>query len=554
MKSKIFKSTCLVGVISLICSLVLIMGVLYEYFTSVQLKQLEVDSEFVASAVENYGLDYLNNLDHTKCRVTWIGSDGSVLFDSDAIASNMENHLEREEVKQAIEKGVGSSVRYSNTVLYKSLYSAKLLKDGSIIRTSISQSSIWAIAISMIQPLLIVIVITIGLSFYLAYRISNKVVEPLNDIDLEHPETCVTYEEIKPLITRLTIQQNLLHSKEKELSDKKNEFSAATKNLNEGLILLNDEGVILSINDFASNLLSITNYSVGKDLLLFNNTAQMQELLSKAKQGEKGEIVIGIDNKDYEFYASPITSNGKVNGIALLIIDISQKEKSELMRKEFTANVSHELKTPLQNISGCAELLSNGIVSNKEDIHKFSKQIYLESKRLMTLIEDIIKLSYLDEEKDDSDDYTDIDLYDLSNSVVNELSVVAKNANVNLSVNGNSSKILSSAKLLHMIIYNLVDNGIKYNNNGGFVKIDIKDEADKSIITIKDNGIGIPKDSLDRIFERFYRVDKSHSKEVGGTGLGLSIVKHAIKTLNGNIEVKSKVNEGSEFTITLPKL
>ncbi len=554
MKNKIFKSTCLVGVISLICSLVLIMGVLYEYFTSVQLKQLEVDSEFVASAVENYGLDYLNNLDHTKCRVTWIGSDGSVLFDSDAIASNMENHLEREEVKQAIEKGVGSSVRYSNTVLYKSLYSAKLLKDGSIIRTSISQSSIWAIAISMIQPLLIVIVITIGLSFYLAYRISNKVVEPLNDIDLEHPETCVTYEEIKPLITRLTIQQNLLHSKEKELSDKKNEFSAATKNLNEGLILLNDEGVILSINDFASNLLSITNYSVGKDLLLFNNTTQMQELLSKAKQGEKGEIVIGIDNKDYEFYASPITSNGKVNGIALLIIDISQKEKSELMRKEFTANVSHELKTPLQNISGCAELLSNGIVSNKEDIHKFSKQIYLESKRLMTLIEDIIKLSYLDEEKDDSDDYTDIDLYDLSNSVVNELSVVAKNANVNLSVNGNSSKILSSAKLLHMIIYNLVDNGIKYNNNGGFVKIDIKDETDKSIITIKDNGIGIPKDSLDRIFERFYRVDKSHSKEVGGTGLGLSIVKHAIKTLNGNIEVKSKVNEGSEFTITLPKL
>ncbi len=554
MKNKIFKSTCLVGVISLICSLVLIMGVLYEYFTSVQLKQLEVDSEFVASAVENYGLDYLNNLDHTKCRVTWIGSDGSVLFDSDAIASNMENHLEREEVKQAIEKGVGSSVRYSNTVLYKSLYSAKLLKDGSIIRTSISQSSIWAIAISMIQPLLIVIVITIGLSFYLAYRISNKVVEPLNDIDLEHPETCVTYEEIKPLITRLTIQQNLLHSKEKELSDKKNEFSAATKNLNEGLILLNDEGVILSINDFASNLLSITNYSVGKDLLLFNNTTQMQELLSKAKQGEKGEIVIGIDNKDYEFYASPITSNGKVNGIALLIIDISQKEKSELMRKEFTANVSHELKTPLQNISGCAELLSNGIVSNKEDIHKFSKQIYLESKRLMTLIEDIIKLSYLDEEKDDSDDYTDIDLYDLSNSVVNELSVVAKNANVSLSVNGNSSKILSSAKLLHMIIYNLVDNGIKYNNNGGFVKIDIKDEADKSIITIKDNGIGIPKDSLDRIFERFYRVDKSHSKEVGGTGLGLSIVKHAIKTLNGNIEVKSKVNEGSEFTITLPKL
>ncbi len=554
MKNKIFKSTCLVGIITLVCSLVLIMGVLYEYFTSVQLKQLEVDSEFVANAVENYGLDYLKNLDKTDCRVTWIASDGGVLFDSAASASNMENHLEREEVKQAIENGVGSSVRYSNTVLYKSLYSARLLKDGSIIRTSISQSSIWAIAISMIQPLLIVILITVGLSFYLAYRISNKVTEPLNEIDLEHPENCDTYEEIKPLVNRLTIQQKLLHSKEKELADKKNEFSAATKNLNEGLILLNDEGIILSINDFASKLLNITSYSVGKDLLLFNNTIEIQELLSKAKEGNKGEVVITLNDKDYGFYASPIISSDKVNGIALLIIDISEKEKSELMRKEFTANVSHELKTPLQNISGCAELLSNGMVTSKEDISKFSKQIYSEAKRLMTLIEDIIKLSYLDEEKDDSADYKVVDLHELCDSVINDLSIVASNASVKLSVEGNESKILSSPKLLHMIIYNLVDNGIKYNNKDGYVKISIIDKDDKSIIDIKDNGIGIPSDSLDRIFERFYRVDKSHSKEVGGTGLGLSIVKHATKSLNGDIAVKSEVNKGSEFTITLPKI
>ncbi len=554
MKNKIFKSTCLVGIITLVCSLVLIMGVLYEYFTSVQLKQLEVDSEFVANAVENYGLDYLKNLDKTDCRVTWIASDGGVLFDSAASASNMENHLEREEVKQAIENGVGSSVRYSNTVLYKSLYSARLLKDGSIIRTSISQSSIWAIAISMIQPLLIVILITVGLSFYLAYRISNKVTEPLNEIDLEHPENCDTYEEIKPLVNRLTIQQKLLHSKEKELADKKNEFSAATKNLNEGLILLNDEGIILSINDFASKLLNITSYSVGKDLLLFNNTIEIQELLSKAKEGNKGEVVITLNDKDYEFYASPIISSDKVNGIALLIIDISEKEKSELMRKEFTANVSHELKTPLQNISGCAELLSNGMVTSKEDISKFSKQIYSEAKRLMTLIEDIIKLSYLDEEKDDSADYKVVDLHELCDSVINDLSIVASNASVKLSVEGDEPKILSSPKLLHMIIYNLVDNGIKYNNKDGYVKISIIDKDDKSIIDIKDNGIGIPSDSLDRIFERFYRVDKSHSKEVGGTGLGLSIVKHATKSLNGDIAVKSEVNKGSEFTITLPKI
>ncbi len=554
MKNKIFKSTCLVGVVTLLCSLVLIMGVLYEYFTSVQLKQLEVDSEFVASAVEKDGLDYLNSLDSSNCRVTWISSDGEVLFDNTASASKMENHLEREEVKQALENGVGSSIRYSSTVLYKSLYSARLLKDGSIIRTSISQSSIWAIAISMIQPLLIVVLITIGLSFYLAYRISNKVVEPLNEIDLDHPENCETYEEIKPLVNRLTIQQRLLHNQEKELSDKKNEFNAATKNLNEGLVLLNDEGIILSINDFASNLLNITTYSVGKDLLLFNNSVEMQELLSKAKMGNKNEVIIPINNINYEFYASPIISNNKVNGISLLIIDISEKEKTELMRKEFTANVSHELKTPLQNISGCAELLSNGFVSSKEDISKFSKQIYKESKRLMSLIEDIIKLSYLDEDKDEGGDYTSIDLYEACSSVINDLSIVASNGKVSLDVEGDHCAINSSPKLLHMIIYNLVDNGIKYNKENGYVKINIKDDLDKAIIKIKDNGIGIPSDSMDRIFERFYRVDKSRSKEVGGTGLGLSIVKHAVKTLNGDIAVTSSIGSGSEFTITLPKL
>ena len=554
MKNKIFKSTCLVGVVTLLCSLVLIMGVLYEYFTSVQLKQLELDTEFVASAVEKDGLDYLNSLDSTNCRVTWISSDGEVLFDNTASASKMENHLERQEVKEAIENGVGSSIRYSNTVLYKSLYSARLLKDGSIIRASISQSSIWAIAISMIQPLLIVILITIGLSFYLAYKISSKVVEPLNEIDLDHPENCETYEELKPLVNRLTVQQRLLHNQEKELSDKKNEFSAATKNLNEGLILLNDEGIILSINDFASNLLNITTYSVGKDLLLFNNSVEMQELLSRAKSGNKGEVVIPINNINYEFYASPIISNNRVNGISLLIIDISEKEKTEMMRKEFTANVSHELKTPLQNISGCAELLSNGMVKSGEDVAKFSKQIYKESKRLMSLIEDIIKLSYLDEDNDEGADYKQIDLYEACNSVINDLSLVASNSKVSLSVEGNHSTINTSPKLLHMIVYNLIDNGIKYNKENGYVKIDIIDENDKSIIKIKDNGIGIPSDSVDRIFERFYRVDKSRSKEVGGTGLGLSIVKHAVKTLNGDISVVSSVGSGSEFTITLPKL
>ena len=550
MKKKIFKSTCLVGIITLVCSLLLIMNVLYEYFTSVQLRQLQLDTTFASTAVERDGLDYLDNLDKTECRITWISKDGKVLFDNEVDAGKLENHLEREEVKQAIEKGEGTSIRYSDTMLYKSLYSARLLNDGSIIRTSLSQSSIWAIAISMIQPLLIVILIMIILSFYLAYRISNRVVEPLNEIDLDHPETFETYEELEPLMNRLTYQQKQIHNKEEELKQKRNEFITATENLNEGLVLLNKDGVILSINDFACKLLNISSYAVGKDLLLFNNSIEVQELLNKASAGNKTEMVVPIKDNDYEFYASPIVSKEKVNGIALLIIDISEKEKAEQMRKEFTANVSHELKTPLQNISGCAELLSNGLVK-EEDITKFSNQIYSESKRLMTLIDDIIKLSFLDEDNNDSVDYKDVDVYKLCESVNNDLALVAKNCNVNLSLKGDHFITNSSSRLLYMVIYNLVDNAIKYNRPGGYVDVSVSNEG---IIKVKDNGIGIPEESIDRIFERFYRVDKSHSKEVGGTGLGLSIVKHAVMTLGGEITVKSKLGEGSEFTIVLPKL
>lgn len=553
MKDKIFKSTCLVGVITLICSLFLIMNVLYEYFTSVQLKQLQIDTTFASTAVEKDGLDYLNNLDKTDCRITWISKDGEVLFDNTVKANDLENHLEREEVKQAIEKGEGTSVRYSNTMLYKSLYSAKLLSDGSIIRTSISQSSIWAIAISMIQPLLIVVLITICLSLYLAYKLSNNVVSPLNDIDLDHPENCETYVELQPLVNRLTVQQRQLHKQEQELKQKKNEFNAATKNLNEGLILLNKDGVILSINDFACNLLNISNYAVGKDLLLFNNSKEIQEMIKRATLGIKTEFIIPIKENDYNFYGSPIVSNDEVNGIAVLIIDISEKEKAEKMRKEFTANVSHELKTPLQNISGCAELLSNGLVNNSEDIKKFSNQIYSESKRLMTLIDDIIKLSYLDEKNDDGADYKDVDVYKLCESVNSDLAMMAKTADVSLGLKGDHFTTNSSSKLLYMIIHNLVDNGIKYNKKGGYVNIEILDETNKGIIKVIDNGVGIPEDSIDRIFERFYRVDKSRSKEVGGTGLGLSIVKHAVLSLGGNIKVTSTLNKGSEFTIILPK-
>ena len=551
MKDKIFKSICLVGIITLLSSLILIMGVLYEYFTSAQMKQLVNNTSLAAVAVENDGLDYLNKLSDSDYRITWIKEDGTVLFDNKADSQKMENHLERQEVKEAIENGEGTSIRYSDTVLYRSLYSAKLLSDGSIIRLSISQSSWWAIFVSMIQPLMIVVFLAIVLSFFLAYRLSDKIVKPINDINLEDPKQSVVYEEVEPLIDRLYYQQKILKKQEEELQKKRNEFNAVTKNLSEGLILLNEEGVILSINDCAGKLLDINSYAIGKDLLLFNNREELSDLIKSAKEGKHDEKMIEIKGINYAFYVSPIISKDVVNGIALLIFDMSEKEKAEMMRKEFTANVSHELKTPLQNISGCAELLSSGLVKN-EDVEKFSKQIYGESKRLMALIEDIIKLSYLDENISDIVK-SDVDLYEVCDNAIINLKEIAHKNNVSLHLSGEGAKLLGVKEMLNMMAYNLIDNAIKYNKENGSVYVEVKDLNDKVSLSVKDTGIGIPLESKDRIFERFYRVDKSRSKEVGGTGLGLSIVKHVVKSHNGQIEVDSVLNEGTTIIVTLPK-
>ena len=551
MKDKIFKSICLIGIITLLSSLVLIMGVLYEYFTSAQMKQLVNDTNLVTVAVENEGLDYLNELNDSDYRITWIKDDGNVLFDNKANTTNMENHLERQEVKEAIDKGEGTSIRYSDTVLYRSLYSAKLLSDGSIIRLSISQSSFWAIFVSMLQPLMIVFFLAIGLSLFLAYRLADKIVKPINDINLENPKESVVYEEVEPLIERLSFQQKMLKKQEDELLKKRNEFNAVTKNLSEGLILLNEEGVILSINDFASKLLDINAYVVGKDLLLFDNRKEINELLNSAKNGKHDEKMIEIKGINYVFYVSPIISKDVVNGIALLIFDMSEKEKAEMMRKEFTANVSHELKTPLQSISGYAELLGSGLVK-EEDVESFSKQIYDESKRLMALIEDIIKLSYLDENGSELNK-SEVDLYDVCDNAIINLKEIAQKNNVSLHLTGEHVNILGVKEMLNMLAYNLIDNAIKYNKENGSVFVDVKDLGNNVSLTVKDTGIGIPLESKERIFERFYRVDKSRSKEVGGTGLGLSIVKHVVKSHNGQIDVESFLNEGTTFVVSLPK-
>ncbi len=551
MTKRIFRSICFVAIAVFLASLVLIMGVLYSYFSDRQMKSLKTETTLCASAVEKDGLDYLNAVTNGDYRITWISADGTVLFDNKAKTDKMENHLEREEIREAIATGEGESARRSDTLMEKQLYSAQKLSDGTILRLSESYLAWWSLVLSMLQPIIIVMAIAFGLSLFLAYRLSRNIVKPLNELDLDEPNAENVYEEITPLVNRIASQQNQLKLQKAELKQKQEEFDTATGYMNEGIILLSENGAILSINKSATKLLGISRYCVGKDLLLFNNSFEIQELLRIAGAGSPAEKIIPIAERDYQFNASPIINENKVSGIALIIFDITEKEKAEEARREFTANVSHELKTPLQNISGSAELLSNGLVK-AEDVPKFAEQIFGESKRMITLVEDIIKLSHLDEGAEDMQRQS-VDLYELADLTVRNLSPVAKAADVKLSLNGGKAVMEGIPQLLSGIIYNLCDNAIKYNRAGGSVNVDVKSTDEDVVLSISDTGIGIPPEAQDRIFERFYRVDKSRSKSVGGTGLGLSIVKHSVKLHGGEIELRSVVDKGTTMIITMPK-
>ncbi len=551
MTKRIFRSICFVAIAVFFASLVLIMGVLYSYFSDRQMKSLKTETTLCASAVEKDGLDYLNTVPNGDYRITWISADGTVLFDNKAKTDKMENHLEREEIREALATGEGESTRRSDTLMEKQLYSAQKLSDGTILRLSESYLAWWSLFLSMLQPIIIVIAIAIGLSLFLAYRVSRHIVKPLNELNLDEPNAESVYEEITPLVNRIASQQHQLKTQKAALKQKQEEFDTATGYMNEGIILLSESGAILSINHSATKLLGISRYCVGKDLLLFNNSFEIQELLRIAGAGNRTEKIIPIAERDYQFNASPIINDNKVSGIALIIFDITEKEKAEEARREFTANVSHELKTPLQNISGSAELLSNGLVK-AEDVPKFAEQIFGESKRMITLVEDIIKLSHLDEGAEDMQRQS-VDLYELADLTVRNLSPVAEAADIKLSLSGEKAVMEGIPQLLSGIIYNLCDNAIKYNRTGGSVSVDVKSTGKDVVLTISDTGIGIPPESQDRIFERFYRVDKSRSKSVGGTGLGLSIVKHSVKLHGGEIELRSVVDKGTTIIITLPK-
>lgn len=548
MTKRIFRSILLVAAAVLLASFVLITGVLYDYFSNNQMEQLRAQTALAAQGVEKSGEGYFAGLGSHGTRLTWIAADGTVLYDSSATAAKMENHADREEVSSALKIGTGESTRYSTTLMERQLYCAQRLHDGTVVRLSCEQYTPLMLVLGMLQPVIVIAAAALAVSGVLASGLSKRIVRPLNELRLDEPDRIKTYPELAPLTDKLRSQQNQLRAQEKELRQRRDEFDAATENMIEGLVLLNERGTILSINKSATKLLDISRYCVGKDILLLNNSRQMQELLGRVRSGEHCEMPVEHGGVSYTVYASPVVSGERVAGTVLLVLDMTEKEKAEKLRREFSANVSHELKTPLQSISGCAELLANGMVK-PDDIPRFAAQILSESKRMITLIEDIIKLSHLDEGAGDMQ-RCDVDLAAIARATVENLRPAAKAADVALSVNACPAVIKNGIpQLLEAIVYNLCENAIKYNRPGGFVKVGVEKNADGTVLTVEDNGIGIPAEQQERIFERFYRVDKSHSKEVGGTGLGLSIVKHAAALHNAKINVVSAPGKGTVITV-----
>lgn len=549
MTKKIFHSIVTVAGLTLFACIVIIMGCLYGYFEKIRGNDLKDELEMASTAVEDGGSGYLERLRSEHYRITWIAADGTVLFDTAADTKKQENHLERIEVKQALAAGEGQSNRYSSTLMEKTMYYAKRMEDGTVLRISMSSATVGRLALGMLQPVLIVMVIALALSGVLAGRLSKRIVEPLNHLDLEHPLENDTYEELSPLLNRIHRQHDKIQVQFRELQQKGAEFAQITACMKEGLILLDRQGVILSINPAANKIFELQEDSTGRDFLTIYRDHEMSLCMKSAMKSGHSEIQQSRFGREYQFDVSRIEAEEKVMGAVLLIFDVTDKVQAERNRREFTANVSHELKTPLQGIIGSAELIENGMVK-PEDMARFTGHIRKEAQRLVALVGDIIRLSQLDEKTELVREK--VNLLETAEEAVDALRGIAEEKNITMSVCGEKAVVCGVRKLLYEIIYNLCDNAIKYNTDGGKVELRITDAHNKAVVIVSDTGIGIPREHIDRVFERFYRVDKSHSKEFGGTGLGLSIVKHAAACHHGNVEIESEVGKGTTIRVELP--
>ena len=549
MTKKIFQSILLVAGCVLLASLLIIVGFLYDYFGGVEKNQLRDELSLAAAAVEDGGTDYLSQLTADRYRLTWIAADGSVLYDTKTNAESLENHASRAEVSQALATGTGESTRYSSTLMEKTMYYAQRLDDGTVLRISISRATVGMIAVGMIQPLLIVLIVALILSGLLARRLSRHIVDPLNSLDLEHPLDNDAYEELSPLLKRIHHQHVEIQTQLRELREKTDEFTQITGSMREGLVLLDEHGSILSINAAAQALFGADAQCVGRDFLTIERSHEISAAIQAAAADGHSEVRAERAGRVYQFDISRITSDGKFLGTVILAFDITEQEFAERNRREFTANVSHELKTPLQGIIGSAELIENGMVK-PGDLPRFVGHIHAEAARLVTLIDDIIRLSQLDE--GDAMPTEPVDLLAVSQEAAENLHDAAAARNVTVSVTGQPAVLPGVRRLIYEIVYNLCDNAIKYNRDGGRVDVTVAADAGGSSITVADTGIGIAPEHQARVFERFYRVDKSHSKASGGTGLGLSIVKHAVQYHHGRIELESTPGTGTTIRVVFP--
>lgn len=549
MNRKVFRSIMAVAGAVLLASLLVIMASLYGYFGGVQEDQLRDELSLAAVSVEDSGEDYLRQVSSDRFRLTWIAGDGTVLYDTRADGESMENHGDRAEVKQALAQGEGESIRYSSTLLRQTVYCAKRLSDGTVLRISVSRATAGVLALGMFQPILLVLIVALILSALLARRLSRRIVEPLNSLDLEHPLDSDAYEELSPLLNRINRQNRQITEQVKQLRRRTDEFEQITASMGEGLVLLDNGGRVLSLNPAARKLFAADESCVGQDFLTVDRSHEMSEAIRRAMEQGHSEIRSRRGDKTYQFDITRIDSQGDVLGAVILAFDITEREGGERLRREFTANVSHELKTPLQGIIGSAELIENGMVK-PEDMPRFIGHIRGEAQRMVALIGDIIRLSQLDEGEEMPRE--DVDLLEVARRAAEQLDTTAQARKIAVTVDGQPTAVNGVRQLLYEVIYNLCDNAIKYNVDGGSVRMTVSGDGANACVTVADTGIGIPLEQQARVFERFYRVDKSHSKASGGTGLGLSIVKHAVQYHGGSISLTSRPGEGTTVRVWLP--
>lgn len=551
MTKKIFKSTVLVSASVLILGIAFVLGILYQYFGKQLDTELAREASYLAYGVEQQGEEYLQQLKNTDSRITYIGEDGTVIYDNEADAAEMENHKDREEFQEALATGAGEAQRMSSTLSEKTVYYAKRLSDNSVLRVSSTQYSAFALVLQLIQPVLCIIFVMLILAGVFASKIAGKIVEPINELDLEKPDENEIYEEVAPLLGKINRQNRQIRTQLEEARRNQEEFSIITENMQEGLLVIDSYTMILSGNSSAWKIFQVDKPGTGRSVYSLDRNEDFRKVIETVLEGKHGSALLHLDNEFVQLIANPVNRDGKTVGAVLLLMNETEKVQRENLRREFSANVSHELKTPLTSISGFAEIIQDGFVK-EEDVKKFAGRIYKEAQRLIQLVEDTIRISQLDEGENPYE-WENIDLYTVVKDVCGNLNEAAKKKNVHLYIEGERLICRTVRPILEEILYNLCDNGIKYNKDNGIVSILIKDLGNEVQLSVEDNGIGIPREDRKRVFERFYRVDKSHSKEIGGTGLGLSIVKHGVTFLGGTLNLVSEVDKGTEITVTLPK-